>query len=106
MKKAVIAVAVVLVFIFTLTQKSEAVPAANWIALSGYLNDTNDYSSNPIELTADITNIGNFTLFTLSADKKITSNTSKSLFFIFSPPPPTAIRYFGFRQQKVDVSKS
>jgi hypothetical protein len=103
MKKAVIAVVAVLVFIFTLTQKSEAVTAANWSELSDYLSG---YSTDPIELSDNITSVGNFTLFTLTANKTITSNTSKSLSFIFSPLPPTTIRHFGFRQQKVDVSKA
>jgi hypothetical protein len=94
MKKAVIAVAVVLVFIFTLTQKSEAVTATDWNALSGYLDDYNNYFSSPIELTADITSVGNFTLFTLPTSKKITSNTNQSLSFIFSPPPPKLTQEF------------
>jgi hypothetical protein len=87
MKKAIIAVAAVLVFIFTLTQKSEAVSAASWSNLSTYLSNNTDYYSSPIELTANITSNSNFILFTLPTDKKITSNTSKSLSFIFSPPP-------------------
>jgi hypothetical protein len=88
MKKSVIAVAAVLVFIFTLTQKSEAVvTAASWSDLSSYLGSSDNYYTSPIELTGDITSVANFALFTLTADKKITSNTSKSLSFIFSPPP-------------------
>jgi hypothetical protein len=88
MKKAVIAVAVVLVFIFTLTQKSEADPAGTWAELSDLLSNGTNYYTSPIELTADITSDSTFVaLFTLGADKKITSNTNRSLSFIFSPPP-------------------
>jgi hypothetical protein len=86
MKKVVIAVAVVLVFIFTLTQKSEAVSAADWNALSGYLNDSTDYYSSPIELTANISGT-NFSTFYLLTDKKITSTSNQSFSLTFSPPP-------------------
>jgi hypothetical protein len=83
MKKAVIAVAVVVVFIFTLTQKSEAVTAAQWSTLSNYLNDGKDYYTSPIELSNNITSDDSFTAFTSTADKKITSAPGHSFSLTF-----------------------
>jgi predicted outer membrane repeat protein len=84
MKKAVIAVAAVLVFIFTLTQKSEAVTATDWSELSGFLGDSTDYYSSPIELTADLSGVIN--KFDLSADKTITSAPGQSFSLTFDAP--------------------
>ncbi|MDR2772668.1 MAG: hypothetical protein LBB93_04290, partial [Elusimicrobiota bacterium] len=85
MKKAVIAVAVVLVFIFTLTQKSGAADAGTWAELSDLLGSSDDYYSSPIELLADITS-NTFSLLNLGANKTITSNPSKPLSLTFAAP--------------------
>jgi predicted outer membrane repeat protein len=85
MKKAVIAVATVLMFIFTLTQKSEAISAGNWAALSRLISNNTDYYSSPIVLTDNISG-ANFALFDLSANKTITSASGQSFSLTFDTP--------------------
>ncbi|MDR2772406.1 MAG: hypothetical protein LBB93_02950, partial [Elusimicrobiota bacterium] len=88
MKKAVIAVAAVLVFIFTITQKSGAADAGTWSDLSDLHTDTNYYYTSPIELTDNITSDSSFALFTLKTDKK----TNPAHFSNPAPQSPVPFR--------------